>query len=117
MLVGPSMEEAIHKDALKRRFVIGLSASGVVFIRDSEAGRDAEFAKYALPVYSTDTREEADMIVVRNCSLAYDNERYIWPGVSGDVGVLDGISEQMAMTHAEQEARRKKRTPAKSSSP
>lgn len=87
---------------LKRRFIIGLSANGAVFIRDAEAGPDKEFAKYALPVYSTDTREEADAIVVRKCYLSRDNDRYVWPGVVGNIDVLDDISKEMAKIHVAQ---------------
>jgi hypothetical protein len=115
------MEERMDINSLKRRFTIGLSANGVVFVRDREAAtsdekREAvEFSEYALPVYSTDTRQEADDIIIRKCPLGYEG-RYLWPNFSGNVDDLDLVSREMATIHKWQQAR-KKRTATESSSP
>lgn len=93
-------EMGIH-ERLKRRFMIGLSASGHVFVRDTQSTDERErktFAQNALPVYSTDTREEADAVVVRHCRLGYDGI-YIWPEFGGTLAHLASVGEQMAITH------------------
>jgi len=91
---------SVH-ERLKRRFMIGLSASGHVFVRDTQVTDERErisFAQNALPVYSTATRDEADAIVVRHCRLGYDGI-YIWPEFGGALAHLTSVGEQMASTH------------------
>jgi hypothetical protein len=96
---------SIHK-RLGRRFKIGLSANGYVFVRDSmkpTLRETNEFATNALPAYSTDTREEATSIIVRKCSRGYDG-RYIWPEFSGTLGALTDVGEEMERIHMAQQA-------------
>lgn len=102
------------RSRISKRFQIGLSANGYVFIRDRADNSSEEFkafAKNALPTYSTDTRAEADAIIVRECRLARDNSRYIWPDFpEQSLSALEAAGERMAATHAQQKLERKQRT-------
>ncbi|GAB5541334.1 MAG: hypothetical protein SangKO_010940 [Sandaracinaceae bacterium] len=52
-------------DHLRRRFILDVEKSGHVFVRD----RESNAASQGLPVFSTDTREEAEGLIVRCCVL------------------------------------------------
>jgi len=89
------------KERLARRFKVGLAASGHVFIRDSATPNERErkeFSANALPCYSTDTREEADAIVVRVCHRD-ETGRYVWPHFDGTLEGLTRAGEHMASLH------------------
>lgn len=53
-------------DDLGRRFIV--EKSGHVFVRDRESNAMSQ----GLPVFSTDTREQAERLIVRHCVLARD---------------------------------------------
>jgi len=55
-------------DALTKRFFIDVDAAGFVTIRE----RGSKDKRHGLPVFSTDTREEAKALIVRHCKLARD---------------------------------------------
>lgn len=59
--------ETSKADDLGRRFLLDVTASGHVLIRER-----GEHAGAGLPVFSTDTREEAERLIVRHCRLARD---------------------------------------------
>ena len=55
---------------LSRRYLLDVTASGYVFIRKRGDGASPHGG---LPVFSTDTEEEAKSLIVRNCRLARDD--------------------------------------------
>lgn len=57
---------------LSRRFVMTVCANGTVHIFDKLNGRPESGT---LPVFSTNTKEEAEQVRVRHCQLARDNNR------------------------------------------
>lgn len=60
---------AISKADLSRRFFLDLTASGHVFVREKGSGAPLHGA---LPVFSTETEEEAKALIVRHCRRARD---------------------------------------------
>lgn len=53
---------------LDRRFFLGVTADGAVFIRE----RDQPLSRGALPTFSTDTHDQAVMLQQRFCRRAND---------------------------------------------
>lgn len=92
----------LKKDDLTRRFLLDVTRSGHVFIR--ERGVDSNDVG-GLPVFSTDTREQAEMIRTRFCRLARDRSgHYRLNGCLGDDTLdlpdLDAIAERFAAHYA-----------------
>jgi hypothetical protein len=86
------------------RFFLDVTKSGHVFIR-----RLGGELNGALPVYSTDTAEEAEQIRVRHCHLARDGSGlYQLNEFSGDVADLLAVGVMFRVTH---EANRKRAKP------
>lgn len=57
----------LRKDDLGRRFLLDVTRDGAVFVRERGKG---PCPHGGLPVFSTDTREEADDLIVHHCKLA-----------------------------------------------
>jgi hypothetical protein len=86
------------KDDLGRRFLLDVCANGSVHIR--ERGRPISAVDALLPVYSTDTHEEAVTIRVRHCKLARDGSGLYFLNESPrDVSDLARVSDLFRETH------------------
>jgi hypothetical protein len=73
-----------------RRFIMTVAASGHVYIH--ERGRRAEPG--TLPVFTTDTREQAEAIRVRHCKFASDGSGlYRLNDPPGNVDQLSDVSD------------------------
>jgi hypothetical protein len=89
------MATSITKTDLSRRFFLDVTQSGHVFIR--QRGRKPNGA---LPVYSTDTAEEAEQIRVRHCHLARDGSGlYRLNEFAGDIEDLFKVGALFRATH------------------
>lgn len=59
----------LYKDDLTRKFLLDVTADGSVFVR--ERGNGSRYPG-SLPVFSTNTREQADSLVIRHARRAKD---------------------------------------------
>lgn len=76
------------KDDLSRRFFLDVCANGSVAIRERGYG----IADGRLPVFTTDTYDEAVMLRTLHCRLARDGSRvYFLNNPPSDLDDLDGI--------------------------
>jgi hypothetical protein len=67
---GPKRSKTVEATELSRRFLLDVTKDGAVHVRERGSGS----CPYGgLPVFSTDTREEAQSLIVRHCKLARDN--------------------------------------------
>lgn len=97
----------LKKDDLSRQFFLDVTKSGHVFIREKGSGRSSTDG---LPVFSTDTHEQAAMIRVHFCRLARDrSELYRLNECLGDAELelpdLDAIAQRFA-AHYERQVER-----------
>lgn len=60
----------------------------------------------ALPVFSVDTVEDAEMLQVRLCALSWDGTRYVWPGFYDEslgpmeqLAKMDEVAAEMNRTY------------------
>lgn len=84
-------------DDMGRRFLIDVDAAGCTTIRERGKGKNTG----GLPVFSTDTREEAESLIVRHCRLARDHSGlYFLNDPPHTVADLDRVSELFRATHA-----------------
>jgi hypothetical protein len=63
--------------------------------------------KTALPVFSTDTVEEATALMVLHCKLAYFEKRFVLIDFSGNYEDLDGVSKMLEKSYEEMRVRAK----------
>jgi hypothetical protein len=87
---------------LSRKFSLDVTADGAVFVRS----RGARLRSGAMPVFSTDTREQATGLQVRHCRLSYDKTRsgagiYRLNEVPVDFDALAGVSDMMRASYEE----------------
>ncbi len=81
---------------LSRRFLLDVTKDGAVCIRERGSGE----VTGGLPVYSTDTREEAESLRVDHCHLARDGSGiYRLNRFSGDVEALVAVAEMFHAAH------------------
>lgn len=89
------MTTSITKTDLSRRFFLDVTQSGHVFIRSRGARIDG-----ALPVYSTDTAEEAEQIRIRHCRSTRDGSGlYQLNDFGGEVDDLFAVGALFRTTH------------------
>lgn len=74
-------------DDLSRQFFLDVMQSGHVFVRERGAPR----RNGALPAFSTDTREQAEQIIVYFCRLARDGSG-LYQLNDGDLRDLDDLN-------------------------
>lgn len=100
------------KSDLSRRFFLDVCAAGTVHIR--ERGSPGGAAEGVLPVFSTDTWDEANALRVRHCRLARDGSGLYTlnnppePGADA-MEYLGGVSKLFRATYAETLGRRAKK--------
>jgi hypothetical protein len=92
----------LHRNDLSRRFFLDVSADGAVSIRE----RGQPLTPCALPVFTTDTHEEALMIQLRHCKLARDRSGIYRLNECPDD--LDALYEVAAMFRDTHEGRLRK---------
>lgn len=91
---------------LDRPYMLDVMASGHVFVR----GPGQKPEEGSLPVFSTDTREEAQQMIVRNCKLARDNSGLYrlndWPAEppTDSVAALGKVSDLFRLQYAREKA-------------
>jgi hypothetical protein len=91
----------MHKDDLSRRVRLDVTKDGAVFIR-----KRGESADGALPVFSTNTRAQAESIRVLHCRLARDRSGiYRANEFSGEVEDLDRVADMFRDTYARRNPR------------
>jgi hypothetical protein len=82
---------ALQKDDLSRKFLLDVTADGSVFVR--ERGKDDRYPG-SLPVFSTDTRKQANSLIVRYCRRAKDGSGiYRLNDFDGELNSLDAWAE------------------------
>ncbi len=92
---------------LSRRFFLDVCAAGSVDIRERGHMQPGDGGR--LPVFSTDTREQALSLQVRHCRLAQDNSGlYFLNEPPTDVEDLGRVSALFRATYAEEDAAGKK---------
>lgn len=90
----------LTKDDLSRRFFLDVTADGAVFIRERGQPR----TDGSLPIFTTDTYDEALMLQVRHCRRARDSSGvYRLNEVPAD---LEALYEVTAMFRGTYEANR-----------
>ncbi len=89
------------QDDLKRAVLLDVDANGNVFIRRKGSGDK----RIGLPVFSTDTEEQAMSIQARHCRRARDGSgRYTLNAFSGDVDDLTRVAEMFRETWGQMQA-------------
>jgi hypothetical protein len=88
---------------LSRKFLLDVTASGHVFIRErGSARRDG-----ALPTFSTDTYDEAEALIIRFCRRANDSSGlYCLNEVPADLDALGDVSHMFRVEHERRIARK-----------
>lgn len=94
---------SLHRDDLTRRFFLDVSADGAVSIRE----RGQPLTLCALPVFTTDTHEQALMIQLRHCKLARDRSGIYRLNECPDG--LEALYEVAAMFRDTYESRRQRK--------
>jgi hypothetical protein len=86
----------MEKDDLSRDVVIDVMASGhcTLHVRGARAPRGSR-APGSLPVFSTDTFDEAKALLVRFCKLSPHGEGYIAPGFDGNLNELEAFGDKL----------------------
>lgn len=85
-------------NVLDRQFFLDVDAAGYVSIRE----RGSKDKRRGLPVFSTDTREQAKALIVRHCRLARDGSGlYRLNDPPKDVDDLGRITELFRETYEE----------------
>jgi len=79
------------RENLSRRFFLDVTADGAIFIRE----RGQPVTDGALPVFSTDTYEQASGLRVRHCRLARDRSGVY--RINDWVGGFDALAEASEM--------------------
>lgn len=93
------------KTDLSRRYVLSVSKNGACFIKDRDR-RNEGLESGTLPVFSTNTHEEAEMLIVRHCRLSReDGETYFLNNPPVDLDDLGRISDLFRVTFRENQAR------------
>jgi hypothetical protein len=88
---------------LSRKFFLDVTASGHVFIRE----RGSHRRDGALPTFSTDTYDEAEMLVMRFCRRANDGSGlYHLNEVPADLDALGNVSQMFRVEHERRIARK-----------
>jgi hypothetical protein len=78
---------------LSRRFIISVCANGSMHICDK---RNNRLESGTLPVFSTNTKAEAEALRVRHCRLARDGSGlYFLNERPANVGALAGVSDML----------------------
>jgi hypothetical protein len=81
----------LRKEDLMRRFVLDVTADGTVFIRDKSLGKPCPYG--GLPVFSTETQEQAEAIQIRYCRRANDGSgHYRLNEFDGNLGSLATVT-------------------------
>ncbi len=81
----------MQKSDLDRQFFLDVDAAGFVFVRERGCGSSPHGA---LPVFSTDTYEQAKSLIVRHCRLARDGSGlYCLNEPPQSVGDLSRVSD------------------------
>lgn len=89
---------------LSRRFVISVCANGTCHIHDKSNEKPVSGT---LPVFSTNTKKEAESLRVYHCRLARDGSGlYSLNERPKDVSALSGVSNMFRASYAKQAARR-----------
>mgnify|MGYP003421009792 FL=1 len=98
------------KSDLSRRFVLTVAMSGHVFFWERDVGHPEEGT---LPVFSTDTKEEAESLIIRHCRRANDGSGlYALNSFSGALDALGDVSDLFRATYENMLAKRKTGKPA-----
>ena len=84
------------KNDLSRQFFLDVTANGAVFIRE----RGSVISSAALPAFSTDTYEQAQMLQVRHCRLANDcSGVYLLNECPADLDALKGVTRMFRASY------------------
>jgi hypothetical protein len=84
------------KGDLGRRFLIDLAQSGHLFVRERGQARHEGL----LPVFSTTTRKETEMLLTRHCRLARDGSGlYCLNDFSGEADDIGKVTDLLRSTY------------------
>lgn len=97
------MTMGMQKDDLGRQYFVDVDAAGFAFVRERGSGKSPHGA---LPVFSTDTHEQAKMLIVTHCRLARDGSGlYRLNNPPQSVQDLGEVSDLLRATYAKLAAR------------
>lgn len=96
----------MNRDDMSRRFLIDVDAGGAFTIRP----RGQVAAAGSLPVFSTDTHEEAESLQVYHCRLARDGSGvYFLNEPPADVLALEQVTNMLRATYTRDKSKPAKR--------
>lgn len=86
----------MQKDDLKWEFFIDVMASGHCSIRD----RKSRPRKGALPIFTTQTAEDAKSLLIRYCVSSRDGSGYAVPNFGGELDDLYAFGDKLRAGYA-----------------